>query len=90
MRNSIERDGDVCAGVQYFQNGVECGDGAVRGAIKKHRGQFRLSGLGANRHGGMGAPRSVQQGADTIIWLATEAPKNLTGKFLRNRRVISW
>jgi len=40
--------------------------------------------------GGPGAPRSLQQGADTIIWLATEAPKNLTGKFLRDRKVIAW
>jgi len=40
--------------------------------------------------GGPGAPRSVQQGADTIVWLATEAPRNLTGKFLRNRKIISW
>lgn len=36
------------------------------------------------------APRSVQQGADTVTWLATEAPSNLTGKFLRDRTVIPW
>lgn len=40
--------------------------------------------------GGPGAPLSVQQGADTIIWLATTAPKNLTGKFLRKRKVMAW
>jgi NAD(P)-dependent dehydrogenase (short-subunit alcohol dehydrogenase family) len=40
--------------------------------------------------GGGYAPRSVEQGADTIVWLATEAPKSLTGKFLRDRKVISW
>lgn len=40
--------------------------------------------------GGSTAPRSVQQGADTVTWLATEAPANLTGKFLRDRAVISW
>lgn len=36
------------------------------------------------------APRSVQQGADTVTWLATEAPPDLTGKFLRDREVIPW
>ncbi len=36
------------------------------------------------------APRSVAQGADTIVWLATEAPQDLTGKFLRDRQVIPW
>ncbi len=40
--------------------------------------------------GGAEAPRSVQQGADTIVWLATDAPQSLTGKFLRDREVIDW
>lgn len=40
--------------------------------------------------GGSGAPLSLPQGADTIVWLATEAPKSLTGKFLRDRKVIAW
>ncbi len=40
--------------------------------------------------GGANAPRTVQQGADTIIWLATEAPRDLTGQFLRDRTVIPW
>jgi len=40
--------------------------------------------------GGSGASRSVQQGADTVTWLATEAPSDLTGKFLRDRKVIPW
>jgi NAD(P)-dependent dehydrogenase (short-subunit alcohol dehydrogenase family) len=40
--------------------------------------------------GGKEAPRTVQQGADTIVWLASEAPQNLTGKFLRDRETIPW
>jgi NAD(P)-dependent dehydrogenase (short-subunit alcohol dehydrogenase family) len=40
--------------------------------------------------GGPTAPRSVEQGADTIVWLATEAPQSLTGKFLRDRQEIPW
>ena len=31
--------------------------------------------------GGNSAPRSPEQGADTAIWLATEAPRTHTGKF---------
>lgn len=38
--------------------------------------------------GGSGAPRSVEEGADTIVWLATEAPHNLTGKFFGERQEI--
>ncbi len=33
--------------------------------------------------GGRNATRSVEEGANTIVWLATDAPQNLTGKFLR-------
>lgn len=40
--------------------------------------------------GGSNAPRTVQQGADTVTWLATEAPRTLTGQFLRDRNVIAW
>ncbi|MFI5134545.1 MAG: SDR family oxidoreductase [Chitinophagales bacterium] len=39
--------------------------------------------------GGPGAPRNVEQGADTITWLAEM--KNIpTGKFFRNRKEISF
>src|SRR4029077_14182753 len=40
--------------------------------------------------GGKNANRSVEEGADTIAWLATEAPQELTGKFLRDRKEIPW
>jgi len=40
--------------------------------------------------GGSSAPRSVEEGADGIVWLAVESPQNLTGKFLKDRKVIPW
>jgi NAD(P)-dependent dehydrogenase (short-subunit alcohol dehydrogenase family) len=40
--------------------------------------------------GGPNAPRTVQQGADTVTWLATEAPGDLTAQFLRDRKQIPW
>ena len=40
--------------------------------------------------GGKNASRSVEEGADTIVWLASEAPQDLTGKFLRDRKEIAW
>ena len=39
--------------------------------------------------GGASAPRSPEQGADTAIWLATEAPRSESGKFWRDRKVVS-
>lgn len=39
--------------------------------------------------GGASADRSPEQGADTAIWLATEAPRGETGQFWRDCKVIS-
>ena len=40
--------------------------------------------------GGRSATRSVEKGAETIVWLATEAPLSLTGKFFRDKKEIPW
>ena len=40
--------------------------------------------------GGEGAHRTVDQGADTPVWLVTTAPASLTGEFLRDRKSIPW
>jgi NAD(P)-dependent dehydrogenase (short-subunit alcohol dehydrogenase family) len=40
--------------------------------------------------GGPGASRSVEEGADTAVWLATEAPESLSGKPFRDRKETTW
>jgi NAD(P)-dependent dehydrogenase (short-subunit alcohol dehydrogenase family) len=40
--------------------------------------------------GGPHATRDVADGADTAVWLALDAPAKLTGKFVRDRKVIPW
>ncbi len=40
--------------------------------------------------GGRTAPRSVQQGVDTTVWLATLPDDGPTGGFFRDRRRIDW
>ena len=40
--------------------------------------------------GGARAPRSVEQGVDTIVWLATLESNGPTGGFFRDRRAIRW
>ncbi|BDP43822.1 short-chain dehydrogenase (plasmid) [Deinococcus aetherius] len=40
--------------------------------------------------GGSSAPRSVEQGADTIVWLATLPDGGPTGGFFHDRRPIAW
>jgi NAD(P)-dependent dehydrogenase (short-subunit alcohol dehydrogenase family) len=40
--------------------------------------------------GGEEAPLTPEQGADTLVWLALDAPASLRGKFVKERRVIPW
>ena len=40
--------------------------------------------------GGPSAPRSVEQGADTIVWCATLPDGGPTGGFFHDRRAIAW
>jgi NAD(P)-dependent dehydrogenase (short-subunit alcohol dehydrogenase family) len=40
--------------------------------------------------GGAGATRSVEEGAAGIVWLAADAPQELTGKFVRDGEEISY
>jgi NAD(P)-dependent dehydrogenase (short-subunit alcohol dehydrogenase family) len=40
--------------------------------------------------GGENATRSVGEGAASIVWLAADAPQDLTGKFVKDRKVIPW
>jgi NAD(P)-dependent dehydrogenase (short-subunit alcohol dehydrogenase family) len=40
--------------------------------------------------GGSSASRAVEKGAETPVWLASEAPQELTGKFFRDKQQIDW
>ncbi len=40
--------------------------------------------------GGIGASHSVEKGVESIVWLATDAPPELTGKFISDKQVIPW
>lgn len=40
--------------------------------------------------GGPSARRSVEEGADTAVWLALDAPAGATGAFYRDRKPIPW
>ena len=40
--------------------------------------------------GGSSAERPVAQGAETATWLALDAPRELSGRFFRDRQEIAW
>ncbi|MEO0373666.1 MAG: SDR family NAD(P)-dependent oxidoreductase [Cyanobacteria bacterium P01_A01_bin.17] len=57
----------------------------------KQIGVYAMSpGWVATDMGGESAPRSPEQGADTAIWLATEATLAMTGKFFSDRKTIPY
>jgi NAD(P)-dependent dehydrogenase (short-subunit alcohol dehydrogenase family) len=40
--------------------------------------------------GGSAAPRSAEEGADTLVWLALDAPHTLRGSFVKEREAMPW
>ena len=40
--------------------------------------------------GGSNASRSVEKGAETIVWLAIDAPQAATGKFWHDKKEVDW
>lgn len=40
--------------------------------------------------GGSSAPRSIEKGAETPLWLASEAAQELTGQFFMDKKAIDW
>jgi len=72
---------------------------ALNGVTGKFAAALKSAGIAVNAvdpgrvrtaMGGNEAPRSVEQGADTIVWLATEADQSMTGLFFRDRKPIAW
>jgi NAD(P)-dependent dehydrogenase (short-subunit alcohol dehydrogenase family) len=60
---------------------------AVRGDVKANA---MCPGWVRTDMGGAGAPRSPEQAADTLVWLATLPPDGPNGGFFRDRRPIPW
>jgi len=40
--------------------------------------------------GGSNAERPIEKGAETIVWLADEAPQKLTGKYFVDKKEMDW
>lgn len=72
---------------------------ALNAITKQFAGALKHKGIAVNsvtpgwvrtEMGGMSASRSVEKGAETIVWLATEAPIEKTGLFWRDKKVNDW
>lgn len=70
-------------------NAITC----VLGAALKDRGIAVNSvcpGWCRTEMGGPTAPRSAEEGAAGIVWLAADAPQDKTGLFWRDKQVLPW
>jgi NAD(P)-dependent dehydrogenase (short-subunit alcohol dehydrogenase family) len=61
--------------------------GEVKGNVKINAG---CPGWVRTKMGGRGATSSVEEGADTIVWLATLPASGPSGGFFRHRRRVAW
>jgi len=91
--------GEICGGMSTYAPVYSISKTALNAvtcqlAHALHRNQVAVNavcpGWVRTDMGGSGAHRSVAKGAETIVWLATGAPASETGKFWRDKRVISW
>lgn len=72
---------------------------ALNGVTLMFADKLRADGISVNsvdpgwvrtEMGGANASRSVEEGAAGIVWLASEAPHEITGKFFRDQDEIDW
>jgi NAD(P)-dependent dehydrogenase (short-subunit alcohol dehydrogenase family) len=104
LRRGFGRIVNVSSGYGSFAEGLEgppayAVSKAALGALtvrlaSEARGDVKINaacpGWVRTRMGGSGAPLSVEEGADTIVWLATSGPDGPSGGFFRNRQPIAW
>lgn len=91
--------GAFCGGVSSYAPIYSTSKTALNAFTRHLARDLRSQGIAVNAMcpgwvrtdmGGANASRSVKQGADTAVWLATDAPDDLTDGFYRDREAIAW
>ena len=89
--------GSICGGISNYAP-LYSASKTAENALTLHMAEaLKLKGIAANLvcpgwvktdMGGPGANRSVEKGAETPVWLAKEAPANVTGKMFRDKKEV--
>jgi NAD(P)-dependent dehydrogenase (short-subunit alcohol dehydrogenase family) len=91
--------GSICNGMQNYSPIYSISKTALNAITCQLSYAFEPLGVAVNAMcpgwvqtdmGGSGASRSVEKGAETAVWLATEAPAELTGKIFRDKKELHW
>jgi NAD(P)-dependent dehydrogenase (short-subunit alcohol dehydrogenase family) len=91
--------GSICNGMQNYSPLYSISKTALNAITCQLSFAFEPLGVAVNSMcpgwvrtdmGGSGASRPVEKGAETAVWLATEAPIELTGKIFRDKKEIHW
>jgi NAD(P)-dependent dehydrogenase (short-subunit alcohol dehydrogenase family) len=104
MERGYGRVVNVSSGCGSFASGLRChaAYGISKAALNaltvklaaEVKGDVKINaanpGWVQTRMGGAGAPKTVQQGADTIVWLATLPPRGPSGGFFGERKPVPW
>lgn len=95
---------NVSSGCGSFAEGLECAPSYTISKVALNALTVKLAqelppavkvntmcpGWVRTRMGGENAPKSVEEGADTVVWLATLPAGGPTGGFFRDRQPIPW
>jgi NAD(P)-dependent dehydrogenase (short-subunit alcohol dehydrogenase family) len=86
----IEEMGAGAPGYRISKAGLNAVTRMLAAELPEAKVNSACPGYVATGMGGPGAPRSVADGADTPVWLATLDDDGPTGGFFRDRRPVKW
>ncbi len=96
---NVSSGAGALGGMETYAPAYSISKTALNAVTKQFAGALRADNIAVNSvcpgwvrtdMGGANANRPVEKGAETIVWLAAEAPQQETGKFWRDKQEAEW